>query len=364
MKKILRKKEMPFFELYARFIRDSKSGRRLQPNGKKLAAGTIVAYVCNLKLLKKFCNDTGFELRFRSIKHLTQREMKVEKNYWIRFYKQLTDYCYKNCGFFDNYVGQNIKIIKVFWGYCNKHLLLNIGDFHQHFYVTKEDIPVITLLPEELNFLIYNKAFQASLTGKLQQVKDVFVFGCTVALRFSDLMALKQTNIRVVENKWYLQVRSQKTGTDTQMCLPDYAINVLTKYATQKKGFLLPRFNDVNLNLYVKQLIKLAGFAHPQCKTRNKRGVPKEILKHESDKHISYDFCDLVTTHTMRRTAITTMLCLGMPEHLVRKISGHTPMSKSFFRYVALAQSYQDKETAMVFDKLKGKTFSDPPFFS
>ena len=34
-------------------------------------------------------------------------------------------------------------------------------------------------------------------------------------------------------------------------------------------------------------------------------------------------------------------------------------MSKSFFRYVALAQSYQDKETAMVFDKLKEKTFYD-----
>ena len=57
----------------------------------------------------------------------------------------------------------------------------------------------------------------------------------------------------------------------------------------------------------------------------------------------------------MRRTAITTMLCLGMPEHVVRKISGHSPMSKEFFRYVSLAQSYHDKETAIVFDKLKEK---------
>ena len=359
MKKTPRKKELPFFELYDRFIRDSKSGRRLQPNGKKISAGTIINYSYTRKLLEKFCNDKVFDLRLRSIKHLTQREMKVERNYWIRFYKQLTDYCYKDCGYFDNYVGQNIKILKVFWGYCNKQLLLNIGDFYKHFYVAKEDIPVITLLPEELNYLIYNKGFEASLTGRMQEVKDVFVFGCTVALRFSDLIALKQTNIRVLGNKWYLQVRSQKTGTDTQMCLPEYAINVLAKYATQKKGFLLPRFNDANLNIYVKQLIKLAGFLHPSRKTRNKRGIAKEILKQKSDKNIIYDFCDLVTTHTMRRTAITTMLCLGMPEHLVRKISGHSPMSKSFFRYVALAQSYQDKETAMVFDKLKEKTFYD-----
>jgi hypothetical protein len=45
-----------------------------------------------------------------------------------------------------------------------------------------------------------------------------------------------------------------------------------------------------------------------------------------------------------------------MPEHLVRKISGHSPMSKEFFRYVALAQVYQDKETQTMFDKLKYKT--------
>ena len=57
----------------------------------------------------------------------------------------------------------------------------------------------------------------------------------------------------------------------------------------------------------------------------------------------------------MRRTAITTLLCLGMPEQVVRKISGHSPMSKEFFRYVSIAQTYQDKETEKVFDLLKEK---------
>ena len=117
---------------------------------------------------------------------------------------------------------------------------VNIGDFHKHFYVTKEDIPVIILFPEKLDFLIYNTCFEESLTKRMQEVKDVSLFGCTVALRFSDLMALRQTNIRILGNKWYLQVRSQKTATDTQMCLPDYAINVLTKYTMQKKGFFTP----------------------------------------------------------------------------------------------------------------------------
>lgn len=57
----------------------------------------------------------------------------------------------------------------------------------------------------------------------------------------------------------------------------------------------------------------------------------------------------------MRRTAITTMLCLGVPEQIVRKISGHSSGTKEFYRYVLWAQTYQDKETENMFEQLKRK---------
>jgi intergrase/recombinase len=50
----------------------------------------------------------------------------------------------------------------------------------------------------------------------------------------------------------------------------------------------------------------------------------------------------------MRRTCITIMLQLGMPEHLVRQVSGHAPNSREFFRYVKIAQNWQDNETERV----------------
>ncbi|WP_154657774.1 hypothetical protein [Flavobacterium subsaxonicum] len=53
----------------------------------------------------------------------------------------------------------------------------------------------------------------------------------------------------------------------------------------------------------------------------------------------------------MRRTAITTLLILGMPEHLVRKISGHSTVSGFFNRYVHYAQAY--KEIEKVHSKLE-----------
>lgn len=350
----LKAKEFPFFELYDKFIYDSKTGRRLQPNGKIISSGTIDNYRYTGKLLHEFCREKQFQLRIRPVKYLNKRDLMTEKNYWRKFYKKFTDYLYIDCGHFDNYVGQNTKNIRVFFNYLNKDLMLGIGEFHKSFYTRKEEIPIVTLLPEELNFIIYDKDFEMGLSKRLQQAKDVFVFGSTVALRISDLLALKRTHLRIVGGTYYLVVRSKKTNTDTQIRLPDYAVAIIDKYHNKHKT-LLPPFNKVNLNLYLKELMEKAGFTHPVTKTRERRGKSREIVRATDDKRMTYRFCDLVTTHTMRRTAITTMLSLGVPEQVVRKISGHSPMSKEFFRYVAFAQAYQDQEVDKMFEKLKEK---------
>jgi len=55
----------------------------------------------------------------------------------------------------------------------------------------------------------------------------------------------------------------------------------------------------------------------------------------------------------MRRTSITTMLTLGMPELLVRRISGHSRNSTSFQKYVAFSQNFMDTEIDKIYSKLE-----------
>lgn len=174
-------KEKSFFGLYDRFVADSRRGRRLQPNGKKFSAGTIDNYVYTRQLLGQFCKDTDVELRIRPLRLLNQREREVEKNYWKKFYRRFTDYCFQQCGYFDNYVGQSVKNLKVFFNYLNKDLAMGVGDFHRSFYVYKEEIQIHPLLPEELHYLVYNFEFENSLSPRMKEVKDFFTFGCTVA---------------------------------------------------------------------------------------------------------------------------------------------------------------------------------------
>lgn len=246
-----------------------------------------------------------------------------------------------------------IKNVKVFFNYLNRELSLGIGEFHKSFYVRRESIAIQTLLPEELNYLISDNEFEILLSSKLRKVKDVFVFGCTVALRVSDLVRLNASNLRLVNGQHYLLVRSVKTSTDSMIKLPSYATDIIMKYRKRGCKTLLPYFEKGRLNKLIKKLLELAGFTGQVSKTREKRGMPIEIFPDKKGQNKFYRFCDLASTHLMRRTAITTMLSLGMPESMVRKISGHAPGSKEFYRYVNWAQAYQDQETERMFEKLK-----------
>jgi site-specific recombinase XerD len=348
------KKEVSFFNLYDRFLNDSKKGRRLQPNGKRISTGTINNYGYTRRLLEEFCRKKEFTLRIRSVRKLSGREIEAEKNYWKKFYKRFSDWLYDDCGHYDNYVGQNIKNIRVFFNYLKKDMAMDTGNFHQQFYVRKEEIPIFPLMPEELNFLITNSEFEQSLTTRMREVKDFFVFGCTVALRVSDLLKLKPSNTRIINQQYYLSVRSTKTNTDTLIKLPSYAVAIITKYSKGNRS-ILPHFNKVNLNKYIKELLELAGFTHVVSKTRERRGKSIELKQQRPIATKAWRFCDMATTHTMRRTAITTMLSLGVPEQVVRKISGHAPGSKEFYRYVFWAQTYQDQEVDRMFSKLEEK---------
>lgn len=342
-----------FFKLYDRFMKETEKGKRLQKNGKRVRTSSIEPYMWLRKSLHDFSLKKQFPLHITSVTGLKKRELQAEKKYWKLFYKNFTDYLYDDCDCFDNYVGSNIKRLRAFFNYLNEEREMNIGNFHKSFYAQSEEIEITTLLPEQLNFLIYNKAFENSLPEHLKKTKDMFVFGCTVALRVSDIFKISHANVENVNGKHYLKVTSQKTNTLTRVGLPDYAIDIINKYPRNRKT-IFPVISNARFNLNIKSLIERTNWTDQRTKTRQRRGVPVQVYKNKKTKQV-YRFCDLITSHTMRRTAITTMLCLHMPENLVRKISGHAPNSKEFFRYVQLSQKYMDVETEKMFEQLKGK---------
>lgn len=341
-------KEYDFFDLLKNYITNCESGRYLLKNGSKMTSGTIKNYKSLNILLWKYCKMNNIELKIKNLIKCSQREYIKERIKWKKFYKKLTVYMYKKCNHFDNYVGATMKLIRSFFSYLKSEKGIDCRDIPKLFYISREEIPIVVLSPEQLKFLLFDKEFEARLCPRLQKVKDTFVFGCTVGLRFSDLRALDSRNLEKNYKDVYLKVFSKKTSTFTRIKLPPWAVEILSKYE-RKNHTLLPSIHLFNFNKYVREIAEIAGWTYLVDKMRTKRGQRKTIKKLNSNER--YRFCDLLTSHTMRRTAITTYLSLGMPEQLVRRISGHSPGSKEFFRYVKYSEELLDTEMNKVHEK-------------
>lgn len=339
---------LPLIPMFQKFVSLSSSGRRITHSGKRICKGSIIQYNCVLKLLEQFEKHQVAPLRIRQLDRSSKRVMQSEKLYWKRFFKNFTEWLYKKkC--FDIYVNAIAKTLRTFFNYLSNDLFYIIGNFHQQFKVPQQKITPIVLEPEQLKFLITNIEFKNALSKTLQRTNDIFVFGCTVGLRFSDLMKLKKTDLQFTNTNAFVLLNTAKNATHVKIPLPQYAVEIINKYKYKTGKYVLPRLSNTNLNLQLKQLIEKAGWVYNLPKIRYQQGNPKE-LKNKQGKN--YRFCDHITAHTMRRTAITTLLLMGVEENMVRTISGHSAGSKEFYKYVAVVQNYLNTQVINAYEKL------------
>ena len=274
-------------------------------------------------------------------------ELKRHEAFWKKFEKHLkTDFLKHN--YLDSYIKFIFKIINAFLSWIIHVKYYKIIGFHALFKVKLIYNPIITL-DESKWFELLHCEQNLIMTPAQVKTKDLFLFGCITGLRYSDLSNLNKSNLEIHnENTVYLIKISQKTQTTTSLKLPPIALEIIKKYR-RSKNKLLPYPSLNHFNLLLKELGETLGWTYEVGKTRYKNEKSVEV-KTKLGKR--YRFCDLLSSHIMRKTAITTLLLNGMPEHLVRQISGHSPNSSEFYRYVNYYQSYIDDHTDLIFEKI------------
>ena len=103
----------------AKRILDCQTGKRLLKNGSKMKPGTVNNYRSLQKLLLDFVAKNRITLRIKNLNNCTSRQFLIERNYWKKVYRGLTNYMYKTKNNHDNYVGTNLKLIRSFFNYLN-----------------------------------------------------------------------------------------------------------------------------------------------------------------------------------------------------------------------------------------------------
>jgi len=299
-----------FFDSFQEFIEINKSTK---------VERTIKSYTTTFNFLTDFEVSTGYELRFDTIDNM--------------FFEKLQDYTFTIRENKNSYLAFIVKVLRTFlnWAYDREY---HDNLKYKKFKAKEDETEVIYLTMEEL-MALFNFDFESK---KLEKIRDVYCFSAFTGLRYSDVKALRSSNIF----KTHIKLNIQKTKTiDHKIPLNRFALQILEKYKDTIHE-PLPIISGQKFNKYLKECCEEVKINTPTTITRyiGQRRIDKTLPKFK-----------FITSHTARKTFITNSLILGMKEIVLRNISGHKK-EESFRKYVKIAEDFKKQEMDNTWDKL------------
>lgn len=213
----------------------------------------------------------------------------------------------------NNYFGRIIKVVKIIFNdarYNGVHKLEPLHNFKADDYVAD----TIYLTPQELDAIM-----AVELSDPLLIIaRAKFMIGAYTGLRISDFNNLNEINI----GDKYLTITAKKTGQKVIAPINSRARKLIDTVD------VFSSLSDQYINNEIKEIARAAKITEPI-----------EIVKYIAGKrvHNVIEKCDLITSHTARRSFATNAYKAGVPTLAIMKITGHTT-EKSFLRYIKISK--------------------------
>ena len=165
---------------------------------------------------------------------------------------------------------------------------------------------------------LYRHNFKAN--KKLEQVRDLFVFGAFVGLRFSDYSDIKPEHIIKVDGDTFIKMHTKKTGEIVVIPCNPIVLEIFNKY-NHNPNSLPKSLSNQKFNDYIKDACKAAEF------------TDKGRLQSRPD----LELWQCVSSHTARRSLATNLYLDQYPVHEIMKMTGHKT-EKSFLMYIKVSK--------------------------
>lgn len=141
--------------------------------------------------------------------------------------------------------------------YFAKNMGETMADPFQSFRVHFESVDREILTEEEI-LTIYNKEF---ITGRLEQIRDIFIFSCFTGLSYIDVVQLTEDNIKTAfDGHQWVMTKRQKTSVPSNIRLLKIPLAIIEKYRGQQaNGKLFPICSNQKMNEYLKEIAIICG---------------------------------------------------------------------------------------------------------
>lgn len=196
-------------------------------------------------------------------------------------------------------------------------LTTNMQFRRKKFNVLNEETDAIFLTDAEI-MKLYKHDF--SENKRLDQARDLFVFGCCVGLRFSDFSEIKPENIVKIDGEFFVKIITQKTKELVIIPCNPVVLKIFRKCKANAnrlpKSISNQKFND-----YIKE-------ACQEAKLNETGRLSTDPTK---------ELWECVSSHTARRSFATNYYLQGFPTIDLMKITGHKT-EKSFMKYIRVTK--------------------------
>lgn len=234
-----------------------------------------------------------------------------------------------------NTLVSTLKKLKAFFSWLNKtersknmpFLGFEIGS-------EKYGTPIALTLDELSTIAKYD----FSKNPNLDTIRDIFIFQCLVGCRISDYLSLTPKNI---SNGYlfYIQDKTKnKTPKTVRVPLHSHALALIEKYkGVDSQGRLFPFLTAQRYNDNLKVIFKICNID---------RTV---IVLDPTGKSIPKPLYEEAINHIARKTFCSTLFGNKTDRDVIAKMSGHSPGSKAFNRYIDINDNTLE-EAIEVFD--------------
>lgn len=298
------------------FIKDIESGARTTEDSTNYAEGTVKNY-------------KGFQSQFNAYQKNKRRKLNFE-DITLDFYDDFVRW-FNSKDYSINTTGRHIKNLKTIMRFSREeghHENKEID--RKKFKILQVEVKEIYLSLAELD-KIYKLKFEDN-EKHLDQIRDVFIAGCDTALRYSDYSRIRTRHIKPsIEDPRFIDIITKKTGERVIVPISERLKAILAKY-----DYNLPRSHEQKVNHHIKEIGRRAGIIETIGieKIKGGRKVPEWVPK-----------CDLIKTHTARRSGATNMYLSDMKTIEIMKITGHRT-EKNFLKYIKVTKEENAKKLA------------------
>ena len=286
----------------------------IQSRAVARSPNTLRTYRTTLRHLRDFAEQEGYAVDFDTIRPA--------------FSERFTYYLLTTRKLVDSAVRKNLIIFKHFlsWAADAGH---PVRPEYKKFTWKAREADILTLTKAEIQAIA---ELDLSARPALDNARALFLLACYTGLRFSDVAALKPEHVQGDR----LRLTTQKTRDTLMIPLRPSVRPFIDRLLA---GTLRPLPNQ-KLNGHLKTLATLANITTPTERTRYAGGLRQTYT---APKH------EFITTHTARRTFVTSALEAGIRPEVVMRITGHKDL-KSFRRYVNVTEEVALREFANAFE--------------